>query len=185
MRRCAGAAALLILSATAASAQTRDIDGRPISPFAPSGKAGVIVFVASDCPISNSYAPVIAEVCRTYASKGVSCTLAYEDTHVDAAAVRGHVADYNLRGIPATVDASRALADRAHADITPTAIVIDARGEIRYRGRIDNLYINIGRTRQQVTSHDLTDALDAMLASTPVPHPATEALGCYIERSAQ
>lgn len=54
--------------------------------------------------------------------------------------------------------------------------------DVRYRGRIDNLYINIGRTRQQVTSHDLTDALDAVLAGRPVKQPTTEALGCYIER---
>ena len=61
--------------------------------------------------------------------------------------------------------------------ITPTAVVRDVRGNVRYRGRIDNLYINIGRTRQQVTSHDLTDALDAVLAGTPGPTREHEALG--------
>jgi hypothetical protein len=176
------AAATVVLFAASASAQTRDIDGRAVSPFTPAGAASVILFVASDCPISNAYAPAIAAVCRDYSTKGVSCTLAYEDARLDAAAVRAHAAAYGLRGIPATIDASRALADRAHADITPTAIVVDARGEVRYRGRIDNLYINIGRTRQQVTSHDLTDALDAVLAGKPVRQPQTEALGCYIER---
>jgi len=31
-----------------------------------------------------------------------------------------------------------------------------------------------------VTSHDLRDALDAVLAGGKVPRPETEALGCFI-----
>ena len=37
--------------------QTRDVDGRAISPFAPQGKASLLLFVQTDCPVSNSYAP--------------------------------------------------------------------------------------------------------------------------------
>jgi hypothetical protein len=71
-------------------------------------------------------------------------------------------------------------ATHAKASITPQAFVIDRSGEIRYRGRIDNLYAALGKTRQQVTSHDLRDALDAVLVGGKVPHPETEALGCFI-----
>ena len=176
------AAALLVVLAGVASAQTRDLDGRPFAAVQPSGKAAVLFFVATDCPISNTYAPTMASVCRDYAATGVSCTLVYEDLRSDATAVRKHAAEYRLRGIPATLDTSRALADRARVEITPTAVVTDARGNVRYRGRIDNLYINIGRTRQVVTRHDLTEALDAVLAGKAVPQPHTEALGCYVER---
>jgi thiol-disulfide isomerase/thioredoxin len=162
--------------------QTRDVDGRPFAPFAPTGKASLIFFVQTDCPVSNSYAPEIQRICKVYASKGVSCALAYEDVSVTAGAVRKHMSEYAYRGIPATIDASRAMADRARATITPEAVVVDARGSIRYRGRIDNFYAALGKPRQVVTEHDLTDALDAILAGTPVPRPETEALGCYITR---
>jgi hypothetical protein len=64
--------------------------------------------------------------------------------------------------------------------VTPTAVVVDAQGTVRYRGRVDNLYAALGKTRQQVTSHDLRDALDAVLAGRPVAHPETEAIGCFI-----
>jgi hypothetical protein len=30
---------------------------RPLAPFTPAGKANVLLFVQTDCPISNSYAP--------------------------------------------------------------------------------------------------------------------------------
>lgn len=146
------------------------------------GPAAVTFFIASDCPIANAYAPEIVRVCTAYQSRGTSCTLAYEDAKLDPASLRRHLADYKLRVVPSTWDKDRRLADAAGVTITPTAVVRDGRNDVRYRGRIDNLYINIGRTRQQVTSHDLTDALDAVLAGRPVKQPTTEALGCYIER---
>jgi hypothetical protein len=141
----------------------------------------VTFFIASDCPISNAYAPEISRICQAYADKGVACTLAYEDTKIASGALQQHRSEYQLLGITATWDTDRKLADSAHVTITPTAVLADGRGSIRYQGRIDNLYVNIGRTRQQVTNHDLTDALDAVLAGQPVRQPRTEALGCYIE----
>jgi hypothetical protein len=139
-------------------------------------------FIASDCPIANAYAPEISRICRAYAAKGVSCRLAYEDTKIASDALQRHLGEYQLLGMRATWDKDRKLADGAHVTITPTAVITDARGSIRYQGRVDNLYINIGRTRQQVTSHDVADALDAVLAGKTVRQPRTEALGCYIER---
>ena len=176
------ATGVVMLLAGSASGQTRDIDARPLTPFAPTGKANVILFVQSDCPISNSYAPEIQRICKAYAPKGISCSLAYEDVRVDAAGVRKHMNDYAYKGVPATIDSSRTLADRAKATITPQAVVVDGRGAIRYRGRIDNFYASLGKPRQHVTEHDLTDALDAILAGKPVPKPETEALGCFIAR---
>jgi AhpC/TSA family protein len=175
-------AGIVMLLAGSVSGQTRDIDGRSFAPFTPAGKANVLLFVQTDCPISNSYAPEIQRICKAYESRGVSCSLAYEDVRVDAAAVRKHMKDFAYTGVPATIDDSRALADRARATITPAAVVVDARGAVRYRGRIDNFYASLGKPRQHVTEHDLTDALDAILAGKPVPKPETEALGCFITR---
>jgi hypothetical protein len=181
-RRILSAAGAIALVALAASAQTRDVNGRPLAAFSPAGKANVIFFVQTDCPISNSYAPEIQRVCKAYASKGVSCTLAYEDVKVDAAAVRKHMGEYGYTGVAATIDASRAIADRARATITPEAVVVDTKGAIRYRGRIDNFYAALGKPRQHVTERDLVDALDAVLAGKPVAKPETDALGCFIAR---
>ena len=166
--------------------QLRDLNGRTIAPFTPSGPASVVFFVATDCPVSNSYAPEIQHVCRDYGPRGVECSLIYEDvdTHPSPAPldheVRTHLREYGYLGFTAVVDRDRVAATHAKASITPQAFVIDRSGEIRYRGRIDNLYAALGKTRQQVTSHDLRDALDAVLAGGKVPRPETEALGCFI-----
>jgi thiol-disulfide isomerase/thioredoxin len=168
------------------SVRMHDIDGRALTPFAPARRASIVFFVATDCPVSNSYAPVIQRVCREYGPRGVECSLIYEDvdTHPSRGQldrqVRSHLEEYGYTGFPAVVDRERTAATYAKASVTPQAFVIDRSGDIRYRGRIDNLYAAFGKTRQQITSHDLRDALDAVLAGGKVPHPETEALGCFI-----
>jgi hypothetical protein len=175
-----GVGILLLVAGAAAGGQTRDLDGRALAPFAPAGKAHVLFFVASDCPVSNSYAPEIQRICKAYEAKGVACSLAYEDVSIDPGAVRKHMNAFGYRGLPATIDSSRALASRARASITPAAVVVDGSSQIRYRGRINNLYSSLGKPRQHVTMHDLTDALDAIVSGKPVARPETEAIGCFI-----
>jgi thiol-disulfide isomerase/thioredoxin len=166
--------------------QLRDVNGASVTPFAAGTQASIAFFVATDCPVSNAYAPEIQRVCREYRGRGVGCSLIYEDVETAPGGtslrrqVRAHLDEYKYSGMPAAIDGDRAAAAAVKATITPTAVVVDRGGEIRYRGRIDNLYVALGKTRQQVTSHDLRDALDAVLAGRPVPHPETESIGCFI-----
>jgi hypothetical protein len=169
-----------------ANVSVRGLDGRILRPFRPAGPAGVLFFVATDCPVSNAYAPEMQRVCREYSSRGVSCALVYEDVDTSAAPqtlddqVRRHLREYRHDGVPAVVDRHRSVASVAKASITPQAVVVDRAGSIRYSGRIDNFYAALGRPRQRVTEHDLRDALDAVLAGRPVPRPRTDAVGCHI-----
>ena len=183
----AGVAAVALgAAALGADVRISSINGKTLTPFAPAGAAGVIFFVATDCPISNSYAPEIQRLCRDYASRGVACSLMYEDVDTDATpellddAVRKHLVEFRYRDIDAAVDRSRLVATAAQATVTPQAVIVDRSGAIRYRGRIDNFYAALGKPRQQVTARDLRDALDAILAGRSVARRETEALGCFI-----
>jgi AhpC/TSA family len=163
-----------------------DVTGHPLNPFEPAGVANVLFFIATDCPISNSYAPEIQSICRDYAGRGIECSLMYEDVDLAASSrqldesVRKHLQEYGYTRIPAVVDRARTIAKRAKASVTPQAVVVDRTGKIRYRGRIDNFYAALGKTRRQVTEHDLRAALDAVLSGAVVPKSETEALGCFI-----
>ena len=163
-----------------ASLQIRAIDGTLLRPLEPSGVANVLFFVATDCPVSNAYAPEIQRVCTAYRSKGIACALVYEDVGVKADTVRRHIADHHYAHIPAAIDADASLAARVNASVTPETVVVDRLGAVRYRGRIDNFYVAFGRSRQVVTVHDLRDALDAVIAGKSVAAPATEPIGCFI-----
>ena len=179
-------AVLLSNASGAAPLRLRGIDGRMLTPFEPAGRANVIFFIQTDCPVSNSYAPEIQRVCRDYASRGVGCTLMYEDVDTAStsatldAAVRAHLREYRYAGIPAGVDRARIVARHVGATITPQAVVVDRSATVQYRGRIDNFYADVGRPRQQVTERDLRDALDAILAGKPAPKRETQPVGCHI-----
>ena len=176
----------IALAAAGDGLQLRGVDGEALTLFAPAGPASVIFFIASDCPISNWYALTIQQVCRDYAARGVDCALVYEDVDLGVtpaaldADVRTHLREYRYGAMPPAVDRTRAVAKRAKATVTPQVVLVDRGGAIRYRGRIDNAYADLGKPRQHVTSHDLRVSLDALLAGRPVPTPETEPIGCYI-----
>lgn len=175
------------LPAAGDSVSIRGLDGRPLQLLGPSARASAIFFIATDCPISNWYAPTIQQVCREYAARGVDCTLVYEDVDLAASpkalddSVRTHLEEYRYgAAFPAAVDRTRTVAQRAKVTITPSVVLVDRGGAIRYRGRIDNAYADLGKPRQKVTSHELRDALEAVTTGRPVATPETEAVGCYI-----
>lgn len=169
-----------MLIAAGQPAPVRDIDGRAIAPFKAAQKANVLLFVTSDCPISNGYAPTIQRLCTQYEKRGVSCSLFYEDAAIEPAAVRKHLEEYRYRGVTAAIDSHSAIARQAGATVTPQAVVIDATGQVRYSGRIDDKYVELGKQRRVVTQHDLRDAVDAVLGGRRVANAETPAVGCYI-----
>jgi thiol-disulfide isomerase/thioredoxin len=179
LTRCLVLSALMV-PIHGATEQMRDTDGRGFSPFEPGPKVNVLLFIASDCPVSNGYAPEIQRICREYGSRSVACSLVYEDPAIESAAVRTHLGEYRFKGIPAVIDRDRSVARRAQATVTPEAVVVDAKGEIRYRGRIDNRYADLGKPRRVVTAHDLREALTSVLAGKAVARPETTAFGCFI-----
>ena len=142
-------------------------------------KAVVLLFIASDCPISNSYAPEINRICARYTREKIAFSLVYSDPDLSIAAAKKHAADYGFT-CPFVLDPSRRLAHRVGATVTPEAAVFAPNGKILYRGRIDNLYIGFGQRRYGATKHDLRDALDAIVQGKPISSPRTPAIGCFI-----
>lgn len=142
-------------------------------------KATVFIFVATECPNSNTYAPLLARLDREYAPRGVAFFNVYSDPADNAAAVRKHDSDFKTP-FRALLDAHQKLARQTGARSTPEAIILGPGGEQLYRGRIDNRFIAVGKTRYQPTENDLQEALDAILAGKAVPHPVTRTIGCAI-----
>jgi hypothetical protein len=140
-------------------------------------RASVLIFIAADCPIANSFAPEIKRIVAEYAPKGVEFTLVYTDLSQTAEAVRRHASDYGYE-CPVRLDAGRVLSRKQGITVTPEAVVLGADGERVYRGRIDDRYLAPGRYRLQPTTRELCDALDAVLAGRPVAVAEAKAAGC-------
>ena len=138
-----------------------------------------LLFVQTDCPISNRYAPTIARLHARFQPQGVAFYLVYPDRREDADAIRRHGEEYSLPG-QALRDVQHALVKRVGASVTPEAVVLGERGNIVYRGRIDDRYMALDQMRPQPTRSDLANALEAALAGRPADPSATEAIGCFI-----
>ena len=160
----------------------KTLDGTEVTPLkcVAKEKATVVIFITTDCPIANSYAPEINRLHLAYSSRNVRFTLVHVDTDLADEKAKTHAADYELK--PAVViDREHQLVEATKAKVTPEAFVYDVEGTLRYRGRIDNLYADRGQRRSQVTVHELRDALEAVINDREVVTKESEALGCFIE----
>jgi thiol-disulfide isomerase/thioredoxin len=154
------------------------LDGSSADPFQEaSGKPVVLVFVRTDCPISNRYAPLIQRISSHYEGK-VGFWLVYLGKTATAEKIRQHESDYGYK-LHALRDPQHALVARAQAQVTPEVAVFDAHHRLIYHGRIDNWYEDLGHARPAATTHDLDDAIQAAL-SGKTPPPNAPGVGCFI-----
>ena len=145
-------------------------------------RATVFIFVATDCPNSNTYAPVLARLYREYSPRGIAFFNVYSDPWRPRPRVQKHDADFQTP-FRALLDPHQTLARETGARSTPEVVILGPDGQELYRGRVDNRFVALGKTRYQPTENDLQEALDAILAGKPVPHPVTRTIGCAIPRN--
>ena len=169
------------LVATSASAvRLLDLDDKPVNlQQVCKGSVHVVVFIRSDCPISNRMAPQIRELCQQFQPQGVDFHLVYVDPHEKPEAIRTHLREYEYP-CPALRDLEHTLAAQTEAEVTPEAVVFNSDWKITYRGRISDLFEDFGKMRDTPSKNDLRDAITATLAGQPVTEPVTKAIGCYI-----
>ena len=77
-------------------------------------------------------------------------------------------------------DPRHSLVKLAHATIAPEAAVFDAAGRLVYHGRIDDRWVNPGKARPAARTHDLEDAISAVLAGRRPAQSETHAVGCWL-----
>ncbi len=142
-------------------------------------KAVVVVFLSFDCPNSTGYSPVLADLAKRYADKGVSFLGVCRADAEDAAALAKHAGEFKL-GFPLLRDDNGAAVEALKAETTPEAFVLDHNFVLRYRGRIDDGYNARLKKNLIIRNHDLKNALDELLAGKPVSRPLTKAVGCPI-----
>jgi thiol-disulfide isomerase/thioredoxin len=156
-----------------------DLSGKAVNPLkAAAGKVVILIFVRTDCPISNRYAPTIQRIIAEYSGKSVFW-LVYPDKAETPEAIRKHDGEYGYK-IGALRDTQHSLVKVSQVKITPEVAVFDASERLVYHGRIDNWYVDFGRARSAATTHELDDAIQAALAGKLPSVRVTDAIGCYI-----
>jgi thiol-disulfide isomerase/thioredoxin len=152
------------------------LTGLPVDPLAKGGTV-VLIFMRTDCPVSNRYAPTIKALSRQYAGTA-RFFLVYPDAAETPANIEKHLKEFGLR-LPPLRDPQHALVKLSKVEITPEVGVFNSNRELIYHGRIDNWYEDFGRARPQPTTHELDEAIRAAVAGSPAP-ASVGGVGCYI-----
>jgi thiol-disulfide isomerase/thioredoxin len=156
-----------------------DLSGKAVDPLrANPGQPVVLIFIRTDCPISNRYAPTIQRLSAQYAGKA-AFWLVYPDKTESSAAIERHLHEYGYK-LPALHDPQHALVKLGQAQVTPEVAVFDAGGQMVYHGRIDNWYQDFGHARSAPTTHELDDAVQAVLKGGKPQVATASGVGCYI-----
>jgi thiol-disulfide isomerase/thioredoxin len=170
-------------SIAAQSFHAIDLQGKPVTRKDFNGaKVIVLIFAATDCPISNRYIPEIARLQKQFGSQYVAFRWVFPNPGDTAALVRKHQSDYSIHA-EAILDTKQDLMRMAHASVTPEAAVFAVEnGQLReaYHGRIDDLYFAFGQERPAAAHHDLEDAIQAVLAGKPAEAKFKAPVGCSI-----
>lgn len=157
--------------------------GGELQPLTRSGKpTRVVLFLATDCPIANGYAPEIARIAAAYRDRIGPMIFVHVDPDVDRAQVLQHAKDYGLDG-ELVLDREQIFARALGATVTPEVVVLRRQGQgwmISYRGRIDDIYVDFGKKRVRASRLDLRLQLDRALRAEgePLLLQTTKAIGC-------
>jgi len=139
-------------------------------------KAIVLMFIATQCPVSNAYNARMVELHKDYSSKGVSFVAINSNKQESVEEIKKHSKD-NGFAFPVLKDWNNVIADKLEASVTPEIYVLNSNFEVLYHGRIDD-----SQREGKVTSKDLRAALDSILSGKTVEVQETKAFGCTIKR---
>lgn len=139
-------------------------------------KAIVLMFVATQCPVSNAYNERMAALERDYASRNIVFLGINSNKQESVEEIKEHAAKNGFR-FPILKDHKNVVADKLGASVTPEIYVLTGSLDVLYHGRIDD-----SQREAKISARDLRTALDEILAGKPVSTPTTKAFGCTIKR---
>ena len=147
-------------------------------------QAFVVIFYTTECPICQKYVPILRGLADcfprvTFAAvfTGAHTATAFQDF------VKNTLLDSSqpAQRLVSFFDKKNRLAHRLHAQATPEAFLFDAKGYLKYRGAIDNLFFALGKYRSAATEHYLSDAVKSLLKNEKIKIDKTIPIGCLIE----
>lgn len=145
------------------------------------GRLLVVVVSCNHCPYVVAYEGRMVAIATAYAARGVDWVAinANDVARYPEDGMAQMAARAKERGFPFPYlrDDSQAVVRALGARFTPEVFVFDEARALRYHGRIDDNH----RDASRVTSPDLTNALDALLAGAAPPVAETVAIGCSVK----
>lgn len=140
-------------------------------------KAGIVIlFVATQCPVSNAYNERMEALHKEYSAKNMVFLGINPNKQESVEEVASHAKE---NGLTFTIlkDHNNVIADQFGATVTPEAFLLNKELKVVYHGRIDD-----SQRPAQIKKQDLRKALDEFLAGRAIADATTKAFGCSIKR---
>jgi len=158
-------------------------DGQMHSLASSAGDKGTaVVFTCNECPYSKGYEDRLIEMAKSFEPKGVGFVAINAN---DPKIVPGDGFEFMVKRakdkgfpFPYVVDETQEVAAAYGARVTPHIFLLDSKGLLVYRGRVDDSV-----KTEEVKSRDFQAALDALVGGKPVPVAETKAFGCGVKYS--
>jgi peroxiredoxin len=140
----------------------------------------VLIFSSNRCPTAKAYGERMNALQLEYEPAGVQLVAVnsndphmYPDEDYPRMIERAAEAGYTF---PYVVDGGQQMAKAYGPTCTFHVFVLDRERRVRYQGRFDD-----ARIAERVTSHDLANALDDVLAGRDVRLATTRPFGCSLD----
>lgn len=144
-------------------------------------KVLVIAFICNHCPYAKAAIPRLIKLQEEYLDKGVmfvgiNANDPKEYPEDDMEHMTKYAQEWGMN-FPYLVDETQEVAKTFGAVCTPDIFVYDRDRKLAYHGRIDDNW----KEEDQVTTHDLRDALEALVVGGEVAAEQHPSMGCSIK----
>jgi thiol-disulfide isomerase/thioredoxin len=144
----------------------------------------VVVFYTTECPICQKYVSILRGLADCFPSVKFVAVFTKINTAAEFQDFVKNTPLSNLdakNGILPFLDKKNRLAHHLNATATPEAFLFDAKGNLKYRGAIDNWFFALGKYREAATEHYLSNAVSSFLKNEKIKIEKTTPIGCLIE----
>ena len=142
----------------------------------------VIIFMCNHCPYVQAVWPRLNELQKKYNGKGIQLVginpnvgnpIFPQDNFEE---MKRAPERFGLN-FPYLTDEKQTVAKKYHAVCTPDIFVYNAKHELVYRGRVDDNW----EEPEKITTHDLEDAIKALLKGKKIAEVQHPSMGCSIK----
>ncbi len=171
----------LALGSMAPDFQLKGVDGKTHSLKSFADRKGLaIVFSCNHCPYVQAYEARMVQLQRDYLPNGVSLVAinSNDDTGYPEDSFENMITRSKNKGFnfPYLRDETQEIARKYGAICTPHIFLFNQQRVLSYKGRIDD-----NRNPTDVKSHDLRNAIDAVLSGKTPAVQETRPFGCSIK----
>ena len=139
----------------------------------------VYFFLSPQCTICNFYVPSIRELHEKF-NKQYNFVAVFPNNSTSKEAMETFQLETKL-SFPFVLDHDKMLTTQLGAEITPQAIVFNHNtNQIHYRGRIDDIYVALGKRKNEVAEFSLFSFLDSFIQNPTNTLITNKSIGCLI-----